>query len=122
MRLRRSARWAGSSASGIMTDGAILRGLIPLHHEAVGPRQDLDWMVGAERLGFVFAGGHLHHLHLMLGRERAFRGDMVGIVLQGCLCRGLADLDRDLEILGAGAPDAAMAAAALDHPNARLGD
>src|SRR6185437_3813686 len=122
MRLRRSARCGAYSASGMMTDGSILRRLIRLLLRQIGAREDLDRMVGAERLGFALAGFDLHHLHQMLGGERAFGGDMAGVVLERGLRSRLADLDRHLEVLGAGTPDAAMAAAALDDRDPGLGD
>src|SRR3954467_7112636 len=123
MRLRRWARCGAYSWSGMMTEGSILRGVIRLligevllRH--VGAREDFDRMIGAERLGPGLAGCHLHHLHQVLGGERAFRRDVAGVVLERRLRSRLADFHRNLEVLGTGAPDAAMAAAALDHGDA----
>ena len=78
-------------------------------------------MAGPRRLRHLVARRHLHHLHQVIGRQRTLGGDEAGVVLQGGLCGGLADLHRGLEILGPSAPDAAMAAAALDHRHARAG-
>src|SRR4051794_14977518 len=115
MRLRRSARWALYSARGTMADGSILRGGMRLLHQSVRARQDLDRVVGPERLGLFLAGGDFHHLHEMLGGQRTFRSDVAGVVLEGRLRGRRSDLDRYVEVLGSCAPDAAMTAATLDH-------
>ena len=122
MRLRRSARSGavlGERDDDRRFDLAWRHGLFL---QPVGAGENLDRMIGAEGFGSLLALGHFHHLHQVLGRQRAFRRDVAGIVLQRGLCRGLADLHRHVEVLGPRAPDAAMAAAPFNHRDPRLGD
>src|SRR5262245_39203483 len=104
---RRSGRSLPYSLSGRMADVSILRGVIVSPRQSVGARKQLDRMAGAEGFSCGLFGGHFHHLHQMLRGERTLRRHEPRVVLERGLGGGLADLDRDLEVLLARAPDAA---------------